>query len=102
MPKRGVLVICGLGAAPPATATLESLSLLKNCDVLVSDLGTAARTRLTKLIGRPCRRLGRDGDLEHVFVALKRGRSVACATWGQPLSFGALPAALREIGRAHV
>src|SRR5689334_16686783 len=98
--RRASVVVCGLGAAAPGTATLESLRLLRSCAVVVSDLGAPVRSRLAKLLGRPCR-AAKAADAPRLVAQARAGRKVGCATAGHPLSFGPLGEALRARAKAE-
>ena len=92
--KKSRLIVCGLGAAPPETATLESLRLLRSCDLVIGDLDAGGRKRLTREFGLSCGALSL-GGLDRLLARLEKGASVGVAALGQPLSFGPLVEELR-------
>lgn len=92
--RKGRLIVCGLGAAPPQTATLESIRLLRSCGLVVGDLDAGARKGLARTFGLSCGPLGRArGD--RLISRMKKGETIGVAAQGQPLSFGPLVKALR-------
>lgn len=102
--KKSVLVLAGLGLDAPYQASLETLKVLSECDIIVNNCAGADTMEFLRLFCKDVRAISFEGFeavrwADQVFKWLKPGLKVAFVTRGHPLVSGHLALELVERAR---